>query len=309
MKYLLTICIALAISFAAFAQDNDDTDISTIEYTVTSESSSNFRSGPGTNFEISGTVESGETILIYDEEPEVAGWLRVYREGEEDVYIANFLVERAPMRFYSIEQEPLVVFSGTGQSISVAIELPQGAYRLDVNINDNSFILKTITLEGDCRDRSILNELDFDRNRLNVSALLVSRGCTLIFESDNVDGDWTVEIRDMLDMEYLLESALIMDEVATISATGRQVTMATVFQEDGIWTIEANVQDNAFILRPQVLLGNCEGGSVFNEFADEPLELSTVYRVEGDSGEEGCVVFWESSNVEGDWEITFTKLR
>ena len=82
--------------------------------------------------------------------------------------------------------------------------------------------------------------------------------------------------------------------------------MATSLPE-GIWTISATVDDQAFILVPQVLVGKCSSSAAFNEldFDVQRLEVSTVYR----SADGGCTIFWETSNVEGSWEIKFEKIR
>jgi hypothetical protein len=171
---------------------------------------------------------------------------------------------------------------------------------------DNAFILSSTVVTGDCRDDTIFNELDFDVNRLVVSGLFVSRGCSFIFETDNVDGEWQIEIRDLLDQDAFTDSLLVIEDGTTIASRGRTLTMATELPE-GIWTISAVVDDNAFILRANVLLGECDDTSVFNEldFDVETIEPSTVYRSE----EDGCTIFWETNNVEGDWEITFEQIK
>lgn len=298
--------LALLIVWTGVTSAQDEEKPKLLEYTVIGQTA-NLRSGPSTNNAVVGSVSNGDVIFIYDEESETTGWYRVYREGEDDAYIADFLVERAPMRFYPVEQEPIVTLEGRGKQITDVVELPASAYRIDASIQDNAFILKSITLDGDCDDDSIFNELDFDRNRLEISALFVSSGCSFIFEVDNVDGNWSLEIRNVLDEEFFLESVLIVETGTSMSGRGRQVTMPTLLSE-GIWTITAVVRDQAFIMRPQVLLGDCSSSSVFNEldFDATTLELSTVYRVDE---EDGCAVFWETYNVEGEWTVTFEKLR
>ena len=295
------VLITLALPVVAQDEDEQNTEDNLVEYTVTGETA-NLRSGPGTSTEVIDTAGEGDSLLIYDEDPEVAGWLRIYREDEEDAYIADFLVERAPIRFYSIEQEPIITVEGRGSDVSDIVDLPRGAYRIDATVEDNAFILSTVVVEGDCRDDSIFNELNFDVNQLTMSGLFVSQGCSLLFETDNVDGDWMFEIRDLLEEDFLIETALIIEDETSISGTGRAVTMATLISE-GVWLINAEVDDNAFILRPQVLDGDCDGTSVFNEFISDEnsLELRSAYRVE----EDGCIIFWETSNVEGDWTLVF----
>jgi hypothetical protein len=173
-------------------------------------------------------------------------------------------------------------------------------------VQDNAFILTTTVVEGDCRDDILFNELNFDTNRLIISALLISQGCSLIFETDNVSGNWEFAIRDVLDRDVLQESLLTIESGTVISGIGRTLTMATSLPE-GIWTISATVGDQAFILVPQVLVGKCSDSAAFNEidFDVQRLEVSTVYR----SAEGGCTIFWETSNVEGSWEIKFEKVR
>lgn len=305
----LLLSISSTLSTITLAQDEEDDELSgdkpdVIEVIVTANTA-NLRSGPSTNYEIVGSASSGEKLLIYDEEPESPGWLRIYREDEGNAYIADFLVEEAPTRFYPPEQEPLVTVSGTGKQITDSVDLPQGAYRLDAFVQDNAFIFESIAVEGNCDDEILFNELDFDVKSLEISTLLISSGCTLIFESDNVSGSWDVEIRDLLDENYIVESSLEIEDGTTISSRGKQLTMLTLLPE-GIWSINAVVNDRAFILRPQVLSGNCDGYSVFNEVDDAPLELSSVYRSESSDG--NCLIFWETSNVEGNWEITFNEV-
>lgn len=305
----ISILIAIVLLVAAnisFAQSTDETEEpDTVEYIVTGETA-NIRSGPGTSFSVVDTASSGDSLLIYDAVPEVTGWLRIYRPEGEDAYIADFLVERAPTRYYAINQEPIVVLTGTGKSITEIVDLPMSAYRVDVSVSDRSFILKTVVIAGNCRDQTILNELDLDARQLELSALLVSDGCSLIFETDNVSGSWTIEIRDLLDFEYLADSLLEIETGSTIAGKGRQLTMGTVIPT-GIWRIEANVNDRAFILRSHVLMGDCNDTSVFNEldFDARSLNISTVYP---NRGQTECVVFWETSNVDKDWTILFERL-
>jgi hypothetical protein len=295
----------LVLLIPALASAQDIQPPKTIEYIVISDTA-NLRAGAGTNFNVVGTVSTGDSLLVYDETPEVTGWLRVYRPNQEDAYIADFLVERAPMRFYPPDQEPILVISGRGKNISEVLDLPRGAYRIDAVIQDNSFILETTTIEGDCDDEAIFNELNFDVNRLVISGLFVSSGCSVIFETDNVDGDWEISIRDLLNEDALASSLLGIENGTKITGAGRTLTMAT-FLPEGIWTISGVVNDQAFILRPQVLTGDCDSSSVFNEldFDVETLEISTVYRSE----EDGCIIFWETFNVEGSWEMTFEQIR
>ncbi len=286
----------------------DDEKPKTVEYIVSADAA-NLRTGAGTNFEVAGSVSKGDSLLIYDETPETQGWLRVYREGEDDAYIADFLVERAPMRFYPPDQEPILEASGRGSNITDVYEIPRGAYRIDATVQDRSFILSSVAVEGDCDDETIFNELDFDSNQLVISALFVSSGCSIIFQADNVDGNWEFALRDILNEEVLFETMLTIETETSIAGKGRTVTMATLLPE-GIWSITATVDDSAFILQPQVLSGECDGFSVMNEFSvdEESLEISAIYRSEGEDDGEGCIIFWETSNVEGEWEIVFENL-
>lgn len=305
MLRLLVVLILVLFSSTLLDAQEDDTP-KVIEYTVTADSA-NLRTGAGTNFAVAGQVKKGDTLLIYDEESEVDGWLKIYREDEDDAFIADFLVEKAPVRFYPIEQEPVVTASGRGKDITDVFDLPEGIYRIDAVVDDRSFILSSVAVEGDCTDRTIFNELNFDVNRLTMSGLLISQGCSLIFETDNVDSNWVFEIRNLLDEEFLLDNLLTIEDESTITGAGRTLTMGTILDE-GVWTISANVDDRAFILHAHVLIGDCDDTSVFNEvdFDAEELEISSVYR---NSGDDSCVIYWETSNVEGGWELTFEKLR
>jgi len=299
----LIIVLFFCFPFAVSAQVTDTPDV--VEYIVTADTA-NLRLGPGTNYGVAGTAVRGESLLVYDETPEVSGWLRIYRSQQDDAYIADFLVERAPTRFYPVDQEPVASASGRGKGITDIFDLPSGAYRIDAVIEDNSFILESVTVAGNCRDQTIFNELNFDVSRLNISGLLISQGCSLIFESDNVSGNWQIEIRDILDPEVLLDTLLTVENGTSISGAGRTLTMPTQLPE-GLWNISATVNDKAYILVAQVLLGDCDDGAVFNEldFDSDTLELSTLYRSE----EDGCIIFWETENVEGAWEVSFEKVR
>jgi hypothetical protein len=291
--------------FINYGVAGQDAETRLTEYIVTAETA-NLRTGPGTNFSVAGTVTRGETLLVIEDASGSEGWLRVSRESGES-YIADFLVEKAPIRFYPLEQEPIVVASGRGKGITEVFDFPRSAYRIDAQIEDRSFILKIIVVEGECDDDIIFNELNFDTTRLTISGLFVSSGCSIIFETDNVDRNWSIEVRDILDDEFLIESFFEIEDGSTISGVGRNLTMGT-FIGEGIWTINANVLDRSYILRSHVLSGDCEDTVVFNEldFDASSLEVSTVYRNRGD---EACVVFWETDNVDSEWSLTFNKLR
>jgi hypothetical protein len=299
--------ILLVVGISTVNAQGDDDPVF-IEYIVTASSTANLRTGAGTSFGVAGTVSNGDSILVYDEEPEVEGWYRVYREDEEDAYIADFLVERAPTRFYPADQEPILTVSGRGTQLTDEYEIPRGAYRIDAVISDNAFILHSITLDGDCSDQFLLNELDISSssNNLNISTLFVSTGCTVVFEVDNVSGNWEFALRDILDEDVLLETFVVIEDGTTISGRGHQLTMATHLSE-GVWRINTIIEDNAFILRPQVLDGDCDGLSVLNEldFDVDVIEASTIYRSE----EGGCIMFWETDNVDGNWEFSFEQIR
>jgi len=284
-------------------ETEDDLPDGLVEYTVTADVA-NLRSEPNTNSEVVGSASNGDTLLIYSDNSEHDGWLRIFDEEIESAYIADFLVERAPLRYYPLEQEPIAVLEGTGKQITDIIDLPEGAYRFDAEIDDNFFILSAIVIEGDCRDTTIFNEGGRENPRLNISTLIVSSGCSFIFESDNVDNEWIIEIRDVLDEEYLFDSILEIEDGTVLSGRGLQATMPTLIEE-GIWTISAEVDDNYFILRSEPS-GDCDSGTVFNEGVRDAnsLSVSTVFRAN-----ETCIVFWLTSNVDTDWEITFEKLR
>ncbi len=302
----LVILAILSQPFVAWAQggDGNDEEPQTVEYIVTSQTTVNLRGGPGTRYPVVGTAASGDSLLIYDSPPEVEGWLRVYRPGETDAYIADFLVERAPMRFYPADQEPILTASGRGSSVTDVFEIPRGAYRVDALVRDNSFILESIVVEGNCTDSTIFNELTWEANHLIISGLFVSNGCSVIFQTSNLNGDWEFALRDIVDEDVLSEMLLTIEDGTMINGTGRALTMPTLLPE-GIWRITAVVDDTAFIMRPQVLTGGCDDLSIFNEldFESERIEASMVYR------SDECIIFWETSNVEGDWGVTFEQMR
>lgn len=300
MKFfkICTLVVSLAcLIFPVLAQDAN-----VIEYNVTAETA-NMRAEANTSSSVVGVVHAGDTLLIYDESSE-DGWLRIYRDGEDDAYIADFLVERAPQRFYPITQEPILEVSGRGKDVTDIFDIPTGAYRIDAEVADNFFILKSIAIEGDCRDDTLFNEGVFDARSLEVSTLFISDGCSIIFETDNVDGDWSFALRNVLDLDIIADITLQVETGTSISGVGTQMTMPT-FIPEGIWTVNANVDDNFFILHAEPL-GDCDSGTVFNEgdFDADTLEVSTVYRANED-----CVVYWLTSNVDEPWEISFEKLR
>ena len=307
-KYFkLLVCFSLIVSavfsFGVMAAQTNEPKL--IEYIVIAETA-NLRGGPGTSFERVGTVSQGDSLLIYEETPEANGWLRVKQPDGEDAYIADYLVEKAPQRFFPVSQEPLFEVEGRGSTITDVYEIPQGAYRIDAVIQDNSFILSYIVIEGDCRDDTIFNELSSRGNRLTISGLLVSKGCSVIFETDNTNSSWEFAVRDLLDADAFVDSLISIDDGSVISGSARSLTMPTQIPE-GIWTIEAEVEDRAFILTPQVLLGDCDTRTVFNEldFNTNRLEASTVFRVP----KGGCTIYWETNNVDDEWQITFSRLR
>jgi len=297
------VLVSLLIGFSSVW--GQEANPATIEYMVTADTA-NIRAGAGTSFAVVDSVQRGDRLLIYAELPEVEGWLRIYQvEGNDvDGYIANFLVERAPEQFYPPQQQPIFVVSGRGRDISDTYEVPRGAYRIDASVQDQSFILEMVVVEGNCRDISIFNELNFDVSSLNVSALLISEGCSIIFQTDNVDGNWEFAIRSITE-DVVLENAKIIENGTTLSGLGRVLTMPT-FLAEGIWSISATVQDQAFILHSRPI-GDCDEESVFNEldFDVDTLEIATTYRVRND----GCIIFWETENVEGQWELLFEQLN
>lgn len=306
LKQFLIILFSLGLmpltSISTHAQQNTP-DL--IEYIVIA-SSANLRSGPGTNFPVVATVVSGDTVLIYDEPPEVVGWLRGRSANDTEIFIADFLVQRsagASTGFYSDEQTPLFEVSGRGRNITDVYEIPRGAYRIDATIQDNAFILTMTVVQGDCQDDMIFNELNFDVNVLEISGLLVSSGCSVVFEADNVDGNWRFALRDLL-VDENVENAVSIENGTTISGAGRALTMTTHLPS-GIWAITANVHDSAFILTAHPI-GNCDEDLIFNEFDmnAESLDISAIYR----SADEGCFVWWETANVEGNWVLSFERL-
>src|SRR5687767_10857121 len=98
--FTLLLCLIVFVTTVSGQQERPE---NLTEYIVISDTA-NLRTGAGTNFAVAGTVTKGDKLLIYTEEPEVEGWLRIYREGEDNAYIADFLVERAPVQFYSASQ-------------------------------------------------------------------------------------------------------------------------------------------------------------------------------------------------------------
>lgn len=128
-----------------------------------------------------------------------------------------------------------------------------------------------------------------------------------MYALDNVSGRWQVEVRDLLDEAFFLENILPIESGSVLAGKGRALTMPTRLPA-GVWSLTAMVEDDAFILHAYVLVGDCDDTWVFNEldFDVDILEAQTVYR---NSGDNDCIIFWESDNVNKDWEVSFTKLR
>jgi hypothetical protein len=282
----------------------DDTP-KVVEYIV-SATTANLRGGAGTSFGKVAALKKGDSVLVYDETPETKGWLRVYRKGDKDAYIADYLIERAPQRFYPADQEPVFVVKGKGKTVSDVYEIPRGAYRIDAVIQDNAFILKSTVVEGDCNDDIIFNQFAIGNNKLEMSGLLVSQGCSIIFETDNVNSAWEFAVRDLLDLNVLSQSILNIEKGTKINGKGHVLTMPTQITE-GVWKIQVVVKDQAFILTPQVLTGDCDTSSVFNEIDmdNKQIDASAIYRVPKD----GCLIYWQTDNVDKEWELTFDKVK
>ncbi|MCC6614114.1 MAG: SH3 domain-containing protein [Anaerolineae bacterium] len=267
----------------------------------------NLRSGPSTDARIVDTASKGDRLLIYDEAPGTQGWLRVFRVGEADVYIADFLVERAPITFYPIDQEPLFVVSGRAAQASEVLQLPYGGYRIDATVYDVSFKLRIRVVDGYCDDVTLFNELDFEATRMTMSDAFVSMSCSVVFETENVDGEWRIEVRDLIvDDAFLIANTLKIEDGTVIRGEGHQLTMSTALPM-GSWMVTAKVDHNMFILWSYVMMGECDSGAVFNELDTdaEAIEVSAVYR----SPKPGCMMYWQTDNVNGEWSLTFTRLQ
>ena len=304
MRYILSILFVLfVVAVSVYAQQPD-----VVEYTVTSTRAP-LRDRPGVSTEIVEIVANGDTLYIYDEEQEHAGWLRVWREGKDDVWIVDTLVKKASQGFYPLSQEPLFSASGRGADITEIFEIPLGAYRIDavVNVNDSYFILQSIVLDGNCRDQFLFYDDYSGGSNMNISTIFISQGCSIIFQTERVHGDWQIKLRDLLDAEALETSILEIKNETSIAGIGHQLTMATQLPS-GFWSINATVQHRTFTLRAHILSGECDDTEVFREydFDANSLEIETVYR---NPGSEPCMIFWETDDIYSDWELTFEKLR
>ncbi len=280
-----------------------------VPYVVTS-SSANIRSGPGSSFEVVNVLTLGDNLLIYDETPQTPGWLRVYEPGQLDTYVPNYVVARiSGQLFYAPSQEPLIEVAGKGLVTTEAFYIPEGVYRIDVFVQYNSFRLETIVVEGDCESEEIFDEYYFDANPIAFSGGFASSGCSVIFQTHDVEGTWKFALRSLLDVNVLRHSVLEIENGTTISGTGRALTMATVLPS-GQWAVSAVVHDSGFVLFSQVLFGDCEASPVFDlssEFdfrasSEPPVEVMAPYF------SDGCVIFWETKNYGGGaWELTFRR--
>lgn len=300
-RWLLVVLLLVTVpSVAAQSDDEDRPDL--VEYIVTTNTA-NLRAGPGTEFDIAGQVYWQNSVLAYDEEPEVEGWLRLYRPDEDDAYIAASLVEPGPLRYYPLWQEPELVLEGRGNFVSDIISFEGQAYRIDATISGREFDLETEVVDGDCYGDSLISQFDIRGPRRTVSTYLITRDCEFLFEITNTFMDWTLEFREIND--EVVEDALVEIEDGTVlEGESEQFTMPT-FLPEGVWRIDAVVQDNAFILHAQDIEGDCdEDPFIFNEldFNSNRLELTAIYRV----GSDGCTTYWETVNVYSQWALTFT---
>lgn len=301
---LVLVVVAALFNYAGYAaaQNDGEDPPETIEYIVTAETA-NLRSGPSTTDSVVGQVTRGARVFAYADGQTTTGWLLLYREGEDDAWIADFLVERAPVRFYPADQEPIFELSGRGRLISDPVSLPRGAYRVDADVNDREFTLEAISSDGKCDDTTILDEFNIDIRHTVVSAsLVVSEDCEFVFQMTGTSAEWSFEVRDILG-EARDASLLEIEDDTTIRGVGTQFTMPTSIPA-GLWRVSIDVNDQAFILVGYVNRGDCDTEYLFNEldFDAERLETFTLLRIPAG----GCTFFWEVSNVEHDWQFTFT---
>jgi hypothetical protein len=303
---LLLLAIWLSALPVAFAQESGTPK--TVEYIVTGQTA-NLRSGPGTGYDVVGTVNGGDILLIYDETPETAGWFRIYREGESDAYIADFLVKRAPMPFYPADQEPILTLSGTGETISDKVEFPEGVYRVSVSVKDYQFRLERVVVGGDCTNNTMFSLYDPYVAQMKAETILISVECSYIFQTADVTGDWEMQFRQLDDQDAVETTLLTIGNGTTLIGIGTEVTMPT-FVPEGIWTITATAQDDAFLLDFYALEEECQ--AMRDEALIHELDLfassvdgTGIFR----SLPGGCTVFWVTANVDKDWELKFEELK
>jgi hypothetical protein len=89
-----------------------------------------------------------------------------------------------------------LTFSGTAGTVHGPLTVPEGIYRISVT-TQRSFIMSSTVLQGECRhglsdEVAIFNELDRSGKEFTAEKVFNSAGCSVLFETSNINGPYTV---------------------------------------------------------------------------------------------------------------------
>ncbi len=304
LQILSVLVCLLLITTLAYAQSDDDPAV--VEYIVTGEIV-NLRAGPGTNFEIIGEVVRGESIFAYAADEPQGDWTRLYRGPDvDDAYIASFLVTAAPPRYYPAEQAATQRLNGvrSAQQGPFAFEGP--AYRVDVIFEGRNFALEAVATTGECADIALLDIATPNGGLQSASTFMLTGGCAWVFQVSDATSTWSIEFRDLLDETAYAQSLIDATTQTTLNGTGTQFTFPVSFTP-GDWQLTATVQDRSFILQSVALEGDCGLPTlVFNNHEQNANSLTLLERFT--VGAEGCVVYWQTDNVDTEWTLNFAPI-
>lgn len=302
--YLVLLALAAGAFASAGSAQTDETTPALTEYVVIADTV-NLRAGPGTNFEIVGDAQRGERVFAYAQENPQGDWLRLYRGAEmADAYIAVFLVEAAPIRYYPLQQAAEQRVEGNGSSQQYGpFQFTGQAYRVDVRFEGSSFALEAVADTGSCTDQELLDIAIASNGPHVASTVLLTGECAWVFEVYDAVGSWALEFRPLQNSEGAAFSMQAVAVNPVINGTGTQFSNPLRFPP-GNWQLLARVQDQSFVLRSLVASGECGlQPLVFNVLQQGANEimLSANFAV----GSAGCVLYWQTDNVDGPWTLRF----
>lgn len=307
LTVISVLIVLLCPTTALHAQDDGNHPPDVVEYIVTGDNA-NLRAGPGTEFEVVATVAQGTSVFVYSEDTPSGEWVRLYQgAGLPDAYIAAFLLELAPPRYYPVAQQPDLTISGTGSTQSVPYQFSSQAYRLDIAFAGRSLELETIAISGDCDTQQLLDIQTPRGDSQSVSVYLVTGGCNWVFEISDTNRSWIIEFRNILASE--IHDQTIIDVVPDTVVRGISTQFTTPLRfSAGQWQLTAQVQDQSFILYSVPFSGDCGlPRMVFNDLVFNAASLTLLQTfVVGDAG---CVVYWQTDNVDTEWVLSFAPIN
>ena len=304
MKIISLFFVLIILAFATGQlQAQPDAPPEVTEYVVTGETV-NLRAGPATSFEIVGQANSGDIVLAYAADQTDLEWLRLYRAGQPDAYIARFLVRVAPQRFYPPDQIAEHMIAGSGVGASQVLTFSSDAYRIDVTFQGTAFTLDAFASEGDCGHRNLFDILTRSSESKTVSTWFVPNNCTWYFEVYNATDAWQIETRTLFTEAVFNTMLLPIENGTLLVGYGNSLSMPTMLGP-GTWQVAATVDGGSFILEAMIVDGDCDPRQLlFNEtrIGVGQLDLITTYEV----GPAGCYVYWHTINVDEAWQLDFT---